>query len=107
MPTRPKGLAQPKPVRPPEPNYSINEALQMVGKTVESVEVGHRRNIPKVHQSELIVIHFTDGTSLAIDTGSNARNVCDMLHKFKPEDFCIDFMLEWFKPAAKKKGGKK
>jgi len=59
----------PKPVAAPESHYSINKARQMVGKTVASVEAGHRRQIPKVHQSELIVIHFTDGTALAIDTG--------------------------------------
>jgi hypothetical protein len=82
----------PKPVAPPEPHYSINQALQMVGKTVASVEVGHRRTIPKVHESELIVIHFTDGTTLSIDTGSNAANISS-----KPEAFHTDFMLEWFK----------
>lgn len=84
----------PKPVAPPEPHYSINKAVRMVGKTVASVEVGHRRQIPKVHQSELIVVHFTDGTALAIDTGSNAANISD-----KPAEFHTDFMLEWF-PAA-------
>ena len=81
----------PKAASPPEGHYSINKALQMVGKTVASVEIGHRRQIPKVHQSELIVIHFTDGTSLAIDTGSTAANI-----SAKPQEFHTDFMLEWF-----------
>lgn len=90
MANQPKRVP-PKPVAPPEPNYSINEALSMVGKTVASVEVGHRREIPNVHQGELIVIHFSDGTSLAIDTGSNAQNISD-----KPSAFATDFMLEWF-----------
>jgi hypothetical protein len=90
MPSNPK-TRPPTPVSPPEPHYSINKARQMVGKTVASVDVGHRREIPNVHQSELIVINFTDGTSLAIDTGSNAANICD-----KPEAFHTDFMLEWF-----------
>jgi hypothetical protein len=88
----------PKPVAPPEPNYSINKAVWMKGKTVASVEIGHRRKISsEVHQSELIVIHFTDGTSLSIDTGSNAQNVCHQVANYiKPEEFCTDFMLEWF-----------
>jgi hypothetical protein len=63
----------------------------MVDKTVASVDIGHRRKIPNVHQSELIVIHFTDGTSLAIDTGSNAANISD-----QPEKFRTDFVLKWF-----------
>jgi len=81
----------PKPVSPPESHYSINNAHQMVGKTVASVEVGHGKQLPKVHQGELIVIHFTDGTSLAINTGSNAANISD-----KPQEFHTDFILEWF-----------
>jgi hypothetical protein len=82
----------PKPVTPPEGHYSIVKATEMKGKTVADVEVGHRRKIPGVHQGELIVIHFTDGTSLAIDTGSNAKNISD-----EPEKFHTDFMLEWFR----------
>jgi hypothetical protein len=85
------GKVPPKPVSPPEGNYSINEAYRMVGKTVASVDVGHQKRTPKVHQSELIVIHFTDGTALAIDTGSNAWNLLD-----NPDEFHADFMLEWF-----------
>ena len=65
----------------------------MVGKTVASVEVGHRRHIAaRVHESELIVLHFTDGSSLSIDTGSNANHV-----SATPSEFHVDFMLEWFR----------
>jgi hypothetical protein len=86
----------PKPVSPPQPNYSINEAPKMAGKTVASVDVGDRRQIPQVHEGELIVIHFTDGTALSIDTGSNAKNLSQQHKGLKPEDFHTDFMLEWF-----------
>ncbi|MBE7157163.1 MAG: hypothetical protein INR62_01785 [Rhodospirillales bacterium] len=85
----------PTPARPPEPNYSINQAKQMVGKTVESVEVGFREDHPKLHQSELIVLHFTDGTTLAIDTGSNVGNVIPGALK-RPDEIHVDFNLEWF-----------
>lgn len=64
----------------------------MVGKTVKSVEAGVRQHNPRVHEGELIVVHFTDGTSLAIDTGSNAAN----LRPSNPSEFHTDFMLEWF-----------
>lgn len=93
----------PKPVRPPQQNYSIINAFAMEGKTVQSVEVGHRASHPECHEGELIVLHFTDGTSLAIDTGSNAQNVCSEVGsikgkvKLKPSDFHTDFMLQWYK----------
>lgn len=82
----------PRPVTPPEPRYSLSESRKMVGKTVASVEHGLNPKIPGVHLSELIVIRFTDGTALAIRTGSNAANI---LHE-RAEDFHVDFMLEWF-----------
>jgi hypothetical protein len=63
----------------------------MAGKTVASVDVGDREHRAGVHKGELIVIHFTDGTALAVDTGSNARNIIA-----KPEEFHVDFILEWF-----------
>ena len=68
----------PQIVKNPEPNYSINKALQIIGKTVERVDVGIRHEIERVHQSEVIVVHFTDGAIMSIDTGSNAANFqCD------------------------------
>jgi hypothetical protein len=83
-------------VSPPRPHYSIVKVEQMVGKTVKAVEVGERRRIPNVHQGEVIVIHFTDGTALEIDTGSNAANISNRVGTIRPEEFHTDFMLEWY-----------
>ena len=86
----------PRIVKNPEPNYSINTALQMCGKTVEKVDVGFRHEIAHIHQSELIVIHFTDGAIMSIETGSNAGNFqCD---KHPPEEFHVDFRIGWVPP---------
>jgi hypothetical protein len=60
-------------VRPPEPNYSINDAVLMEGRTIGKVEFGFRHDIKGVHQSELILIYFTDGSIMGIDTGSLRR----------------------------------
>jgi hypothetical protein len=54
-------------VKAPEPNYSINRARQMEGKTIEKVEVGFREERERVHQSEGIVVHFTDGSIMSIN----------------------------------------
>ena len=81
----------------PDPNYSTNQASRMVGKTVKKVEVGSRQEIEGVHQSEVIIIHFTDGSLLAIDTGSNAENLDCKKHR--PEDFHVDFRVQWVPPS--------
>ncbi len=67
-----------------------------------SVDIGQRLGISGVHQSELLVIRFTEGTALAIHTGSNAENICTELKNasrakiLKPDEFHTDLVLEWF-----------
>jgi hypothetical protein len=79
-----------------ESNYSINGAALMVGKTVEKVEYGFRRDIEGVHQSELLIVHFSDGSIISIDTGSNAGNLRDRAHE--AQDFHVDFHIHWVPP---------
>jgi hypothetical protein len=88
----------PRIVRTPESSYSINGALAMKGKTVDSVEVGARHEIAGVHQSEAIIIHFTDGSIMSVDAGSNAGNLrCE---EHPPEKFHVNFRVHWV-PAPK------
>lgn len=85
-------------VRPPEAHFAINNARMIAGRTVERVEVGFRKEIEGVHQSEAIIVRFTDGSILGIDTGSNAANVACEHHR--PDDFHVDLNV-WFVPPAK------
>lgn len=83
-----------------EANYSITQARDLVGKTVESIEIGFAERHPQLHQRELLIISFTDGTKLAISTGSNVQNVIlDLNHNgkvnLKPNDFHTDLDLTW------------
>jgi hypothetical protein len=80
-------------VRPPEPNYSINRAVQMKGKTVETVQIGFREQYEGAHASEAIIIHFTDGSILSIDTGCN---YCG--RDFVPGELEVDLMVHWVPP---------
>lgn len=83
-----------------EKNYSINQTKDMEGKTVESIEVGFAETNSQVHQRELLIIKFTDGTKLAISVGSNVQNVISaLIHNgkktIKPTDFHTDLDLIW------------
>jgi hypothetical protein len=86
----------PRIVHPPEPHSSINEASLMVGRTISRVEFGFRHDIKGVHQSELLLIYFSDGSVMGIDTGSNTGNLRDK--SSQPEDFHVDFRVHWVPP---------
>jgi hypothetical protein len=92
----------PRIVRSPKPNYSIVQASRMKGKTIEKVELGTRDDIKEVHGSEAIVIYFTDGSIMGLDTGSNAWNVATSEKPFRPEDLHVDFRVQWVPPLPKK-----
>lgn len=87
-------------VKAPEPHYSINKAKFMIGKKVANVETGQRKSIKGVHESEAMILTFTDGSILGIETGSNAKNIeldtsFRKRKKIKAEDFHSDFHLTW------------
>lgn len=84
--------------RPPMGHFSIMQLPVIVGKTVERVEFGFRRHTDGVHESEAIILHFTDGSILGVDTGSNAVNVASDHHGLKPSEFHVDFVLYWVPP---------
>ncbi len=84
--------------QPPMAHFSIAQLPTIQGKTVARVEFGFRQPIEGVHQSEAIILHFTDGSSLGIDTGSNAGNLASEHDGLQAEDFHVDFMLQWVPP---------
>jgi len=67
----------------------------MVGKTIERVEVGSREPIEHAHGSEAIIIYFTDGSIVGLSTGSNIGNLTNDENGLRPEDFSIDFHVDW------------
>jgi hypothetical protein len=92
----------PRIVLPPEPNYSIVQASRMEGKTIEKVEVGTRKDIKEVHGSEAMIIYFTDGSIMGLDTGSNAWNIATSEKPFHAEELRIDFRVQWVPPLSPK-----
>jgi hypothetical protein len=94
----------PRIARPSDGHYSICQAALMMGKTVDKVEYGFREDIPGVHESELLILHFTDGSIASIHTGSNARNIADRHSGLEPDEFHVSFHLHWVPSLSKGQG---
>jgi hypothetical protein len=86
--------------RKPHANYSICQLPQVVGKTIARVDFGFRKSRHKIHESEAMILHFTDGSVLGIATGSNASNIAAEHEGLRAEDLHVDFMLTFVPPMT-------
>jgi hypothetical protein len=86
----------PKMVKSQMNDVTAKRIQKMVGKTIASIEFGYRNKIEGVHGSDLVICHFTDGSSAAIDTGSNAGHFED--RGVRADEFHADFMIAWIDP---------
>ena len=75
------------------------QAPKMEGKTVKTVKFGVREHHTELHQSDVLLLEFTDGSILSIQTGSNADNIVHDLEqrgvRMEPDEFHTDFVLIW------------
>jgi hypothetical protein len=86
----------PKITGPPINEFKAEALNQAVGKTIAAVEYGAVEGYPGwVHEGEAIVLHFTDGTALSIEIGSNVRNLVARHPDLEPEDFHTDLIPMW------------
>jgi len=85
----------PEIVAQPEANFSIVQASKMKGKTVDKVEFGFRKETEYSHKSEALIIYFTDGSIMGLDTGSNVGNIVTEENNLHPNDFHVDFTINW------------
>jgi hypothetical protein len=81
--------------RPAEPHYSIVQISMMVGKTIEKVEYGFRKETQYTHQTEAFIIHFTDGSMMGLYAGCNIGNLMTEENNLKPNDFHVSFIVNW------------
>lgn len=88
----------PKIAAPASPHFSVCQASQMKGKTVDDVEFGLAKETEYAHRSELLIIRFTDGSIMSIDTHTNAGNLADEVTGLKPKDFDVNYSLRWVPP---------
>ena len=77
---------------------------KMEGKTVKNVSCGMRAHNNDAHESDILQIEFTDGTTLYIQTATNTGNIIQKVKhgegsSLTPPDFHADLHLTW-KPDA-------
>ena len=80
-----------------------NRSEEMIGKTIKEVSCGMREHEAGVHESQVLVIKFTDDTILYIQTASNAMNIVQDVRsgdtsKLTESDFHADLFLTWHDP---------
>ncbi len=78
--------------------YAMPLLRQSVGRTVKSVELFQRRNEPRVHQSEVIKVTFTDGGVLYIEACTNIRNISAMHGDFDPQELDVSLCPHFVPP---------
>jgi hypothetical protein len=84
----------PKFIGPPRPEFKLDELKKAEGKSIQSVEFGEVKR-HGAHQSEEMILHFSDGSSMAILVGSNVGNLAHIFKDMNPEDFRTDLMVFW------------
>ena len=85
----------PRIARPPEAHFSIVQASLAKGKTIERIELGFREDRKGVHESEALIVHFTDGSIMGLETGSNAGDLVSDENGLHPEDFHVSLVVRW------------
>jgi hypothetical protein len=86
--------------RPPQPNYGIFPAFDMVGKRVTRVHAGELVAEPgRSESAEALILEFSDGSMMSLEAGAN--NLADLLRHGEPvrqEQVHIRFYLNYVPP---------
>jgi hypothetical protein len=48
-----------------------------------------------VHESEALIIHFTDASMISLEAGSNAGDLVNDENGLHPEDFHVSLIVHW------------
>lgn len=83
---------------PPKPAFKLGEAKQAEAKTIQRVDFGSQELPEEVGPSEVLILHFTDGSAMAVTIGSNAGNLAGEHEGLSVSDFSTDIMVQWVPP---------
>jgi len=89
-------------IAPPRPESKNDDIKKAVGKKIKSIEFGEVKECEDVHESEAIIFHFDDDTSMAVIVGSNAQNVQFQNENITPNEFHTDLMIFWANAIKRK-----
>ena len=64
----------------------------MEGKTIKKIEYGYGEHVKDAHETEVLIVEFTDGTKVGISIGSNAIEFKGLVN---PEKLKVDFIFRW------------
>jgi hypothetical protein len=84
--------------RPVQPNYGIVGAFQMAGKQVVRVQAGQLTSVPGRHESEALVLEFSDGSLMGIGVGTNITQILRDDAPTKAEDLHVTFYVTYVPP---------
>ena len=91
-------------VGPALPPGKLARVREAEGKTIRFIELGATVFNPlgdtsHEHESEAMVLHFTDGTALLIQPGSNILNLSEALEAtgISPSHATTDLIIHWLK----------
>jgi len=88
------------PQRPPQPNFGIFSAFEMVNKQVTRVHAGELVSEPGRSESEeALILEFSDGSMMSIEAAAN--NLTDLLRNgepVQPEQVHIRFYVNYVPP---------
>lgn len=84
-------------VRMTEPYYTQLEAAGDMSDYID-VRFGYRTLRNGQIQSEALILYFTDGSIMGIDTGSNIWNLASEHEGLKAGDLHVDLNLQWVPP---------
>lgn len=86
-------------------NFLKTRSEKMEGKTIKKVSCGMRQHDIDLHESEVLQIEFTDGSTLHIQTASNVQNIMSDVNSgrksnIEAPDFHADLFLSWEDPHS-------
>jgi hypothetical protein len=88
-------------VGPALPPGKLARAREAEGKTIRFIELGATfdplGDTSHEHESEAMVLHFTDGTALLIQPGSNILNLSEALEAtgISPSHATTELIIHW------------
>jgi len=85
----------PKLIGTNEGKIMLDRIKNAIGKRIEGLEYGEKAIYKNSHLSDVLILHFDDGTSLLIEICSNAQNLSSIYEGLSPNDIHTNLDFRW------------